>query len=94
MVDLSPAHLVIVERVLATQVPECEVRAFSSRVTWTAKDNSDWGLAIVGELPVHRRKLSRLEEAFEESRLPMLVDVIDSSTTGDHFEWPLGAKVL
>lgn len=77
MIDLSPAHLVIVERILAEHVPECEVRAFGSRATWNAKDYSDLDLAVVGEESLPRGAVARLKEAFEESRLPMRVDVVD-----------------
>ena len=84
-VDLSPAHLSIVERILAEHVPDCEVRAFGSRATWTAKDSSDLDLAIVGEDPLDLRTLGRLKEAFEESRLPMRVDVLDWHAVTDSF---------
>ena len=77
MIDLSPAHLAIVERILAKYVPECEVRGFGSRATWNAKDYSDLDLAVVGDAPLPSRTLANLKEAFEESRLPMRVDVID-----------------
>ena len=84
-VDLSPAHLAIVERILAEHVPECEVRAFGSRATWTAKDHSDLDLAVVGEGPLPRGILARVKEAFEESRLPMRVDVLDWHAISDGF---------
>ena len=76
-VDLSPPDLAIVERILAEHVPACEVRAFGSRATWNAKDYSDLDLAVVGEGPLSRGALARIKEAFEESRLPMRVDVVD-----------------
>ena len=76
-VDLSPAHRAIVERILKEHVQQCEVRAFGSRVAWTAKDFSDLDLAVVGVGPLDWRNLARLKEAFEESRLPMRVDVLD-----------------
>lgn len=85
MIDLNPAHLAIVERILAKHVPECEVRGFGSRVTWNAKDHSDLDLAVVGEGPLPRRTLALLKEAFEESRLPMRVDVIDWNAITDGF---------
>ena len=84
-VDLSHAHLAIVQRILAEHAPGCEVRAYGSRASWTARDYSDLDLAIVGDGPLHRRTLSRLKEAFEESRLPMRVDVIDWHATSDRF---------
>ena len=77
MIDLNPNHLATVERILAEHVPECEVRAFGSRATWTAKDYSDLDLAIVGAGPLGWRTFGRLKEAFEESDLPMRVDVLD-----------------
>ena len=80
LVDLSPPYLAIVEQILSEHVPDCEVRAFGSRATWTAKDYSDLDLAIVGDGPLDRRTLGRLKEAFEASTLPMQVDVLDWHT--------------
>ena len=85
MIDLNPAHLAIVERILADHVPGCEVRAFGSHATWSAKDYSDLDLAVVGEGPLPRGALARLKEAFEESRLPMRVDVVDWHAIADGF---------
>ena len=84
-VDLNPNHLGTVKAILAEHVPECEVRAFGSRATWTAKDYSDLDLAVVGEGPLHWRTLDRLKEAFEESDLPMRVDVLDWHAISDSF---------
>ena len=85
MIDLNPNHLATVERILAENVPECEARAFGSRATWTAKDYSDLDLAIVGAGPLDWRTLSRLKEAFEESDLPMRVDVLDWHDISESF---------
>ena len=85
LVDLSPAHFAIVESLLEDHVPDCEVRAFGSRATWTAKDYSDLDLAVVGDGSLDRHTLSRLKEAFEESILPMRVDVIDWHAIADSF---------
>ena len=85
MIDLNPNHLATVERILAEHVPECEVRAFGSRATWTAKDYSDIDLAIVGKGPLDWRTLGRLKEAFEESSLPMRVDVLDWHDISESF---------
>ena len=77
MIDLSPRNLEIVKRVLRDHVPGCEVRAFGSRATWTAKDYSDLDLALVGDSELGDDTLARLREAFEDSSLPMRVDVLD-----------------
>ena len=77
MIDLSPDHLQTVRQILAEHVPACEVRAFGSRVTRSAKAYSDLDLAVVGVTALDRSTLARLKEAFEDSDLPIQVDVLD-----------------
>ena len=84
-IDINPNYLATVERILAEHVPECEVRAFGSRATWTARDYSDLDLAVVGKGPLHWRTLGGLKEAFEESNLPMRVDVLDWHAISESF---------
>jgi predicted nucleotidyltransferase len=74
-----------VKRILAEHVPDCEVRAFGSRVTETAKRYSDLDLAVVGARALERDALRRLKEAFEESDLPFRVDVLDWHAIADSF---------
>ena len=52
MIDLNPHHLGTVKRILAEHVPDCEVRAFGSRATWTAWEYSDLDLAVVSPEPL------------------------------------------
>ena len=89
-IDLNPSYLATVERILAEHVPECEVRAFGSRATWTAKDYSDLDLAVVGKGPLDRITLGRLKESFEESNLPMRVDVLDWHSISESFQREIG----
>ena len=77
MIDLSPNHLRTVRQILAEHVPACEVRAFGSRVTQSAKKYSDLDLAVVGVTALDRNTLAPLKDAFEDSDLPILVDVLD-----------------
>ena len=85
LIDLNPNHLATVERILVEYVPECEVRAFGSRATWTAKDYSDLDLIVVGAEPLDWRTFGRLKEAFEESSLPVRVDVLDWHDISESF---------
>jgi len=85
MIDLPPPHLATIKRILAEQIPECEVRAFGSRVTGTAKDYSDLDLAIVGACALDADRLRLLKEAFEESDLPFRVDLLDWHTLSEKF---------
>ena len=92
MIDLTPKHLETIQHILAEHVPECEVRAFGSRVKWTAKDYSDLDLAVVGSEPLSRRQLRRLKEAFEESDVPIRVDVVDWQSLSDRFKQVIAAE--
>ena len=86
MIDLSPNHLKTVRQILAEHVPACEVRAFGSRVTQSAKEYSDLDLAVVGVTALDRHTLARLKEAFEESDLPIQVDVLDWQEISQSFK--------
>ena len=85
MIDLNPKHLETIQHILTVYIPECEVRAFGSRVQWTAKDYSDLDLAVIGSKPLSFRQLRQLAEAFEESYLPIRVDVVDWWSLPDGF---------
>ena len=86
MIDLDPKYLETVQHILTEHAPGCEVRAYGSRVKWTAKDYCDLDLAIIGSEPFSRRRLRQLKEAFEESDLPIRVDVLDWHAIPDGFK--------
>ncbi len=86
MIDLPPSQLETVKRILAQQVPQCEVRVFGSRINQTAKKWSDLDLAIVGSAKLDQHALYDLKEAFEESDLPICVDVLDWHTISSEFQ--------
>ena len=92
MIDLNPKHLETIQHILAVHIPECEVRAFGSRVKWAAKDYSDLDLAVVGKESLTLRQLRQLTEAFEESYLPIQVDVVDWQSLSDGFKKVISEK--
>lgn len=77
MFELSPEQLETVRRLLAEQVPGIEVRAFGSRVKGTAKKYSDLDLVVMGKEQLPQEVLFRLQDVFEESELPIRIDVLD-----------------
>jgi type I restriction enzyme S subunit len=91
-IDISPAQLETVKKILSRYVPECEVRAFGSRVTWTAKEFSDLDLAIMTDKPLDFAQIGALQEAFTESDLPFKVDLIDWATIGEGFRKIIDSK--
>src|SRR5208337_4713417 len=85
MIDLRPDLLAVVLTILKQQIPNDEVRAFGSRVSWTAKEHSDLDLVIRGQRRLTLKKLAAIKEAFEESELPIRVDVLDWQAISESF---------
>lgn len=85
LIDISPNDLTTVKNILDKYVPEYEIRAFGSRVTWTAKESSDLDLVVMTDKPLAIMRLADLKEAFSESDLPFKVDVVDWAATKEGF---------
>lgn len=86
MIDVSPYQFELIKDILKKHVSDCEVRAFGSRVTWTAKDYSDLDLAIVGKEKLSTRTIFSIKEAFQESDLSFRVDVLDWNAISKEFQ--------
>ena len=74
-----------VNRILKTYIPEYTVWAFGSRVTGTAKPYSDLDLAILTDQPLSMECMATIKDAFDESDLPIRVDVVDWAVTSASF---------
>ena len=85
MLDLSPAALATICAILSSHIPEREVWAFGSRVTGTAKPYSDLDLAILGEEAIPTRTYNLLIEAFQESDLPIRVEILEWASCSTSF---------
>ena len=85
-IDLEPRLLDQVRAILKEHVPECEVWAFGSRVGCGSKRFSDLDLAVVATTSLPTRRLALLANAFEESDLPIKVDVVDWQSTAPAFQ--------
>ena len=84
--QLCPEHLKMVSEVLAHWLPDAQVLAFSSRVSGTARKFSDLDSAIVSSTPLDWRLLGKVRDAFEDSDLPICVDVVDWSQADAGFK--------
>ena len=84
-IDVSPGDLETVQRILQEHVPELEVRAFGSRVSWTARETSDLDLALMTTQPLDLLCVAEMREAFDESDLPFRVDLVDWASTSKNF---------
>jgi predicted nucleotidyltransferase len=83
---MSPQELALVQEILASWLPHCEVRMFGSRARGNPKPYSDLDLVIMGETPTPLATLGQLQEAFASSDLPWRVDVVDWASTSPEFQ--------
>jgi len=86
MIDLSPAHTVLIKQILKKELPNHEVAVFGSRVNGMAKPYSDVDLVVISKEGLDKNKLWELREAFEESDLPFSVDVLDWNRLSKSFQ--------
>lgn len=92
MIDLDPKYLLIVNNILKAYVPECEVRAFGSRVTGRAKKYSDLDIVIIGKEAFDRKILYKLQDEFAESDLPFRVEILDWQVIPENFRRIINEK--
>ena len=85
MIDVPAQDLKIIKQILKKHVPDCEIRAFGSRVTGKAKAYSDLDLVTIGIKRIERKSMVLLKEAFENSKLNFRVDIVDWHTISKSF---------
>ena len=85
MIDLDKHYLAAITEILKRHVADCEVRAFGSRVSGGAERYSDLDLVVVGKERLNWRRLDALKDAFAQSDLPIMVDVLDWHAASEEF---------
>jgi len=86
MIDIDNLHLELIRHILSEIVPGCRVWAFGSRVSGKAQKYSDLDLVIVSENKTDWRIIERLKDAFSESDLPIIIDVVDFFSVSENFK--------
>jgi uncharacterized protein len=86
VLQLSPLHIEMVQRILHKHVPNGHVFAFGSRVNGRPARYSDLDLAVSLPQPLTLRTLRQLKDAFEDSDLPVCVDIVDWSEADERFK--------
>ena len=84
-IDVHPRDLDMVIGILARYIPDREVRVMGSRLTGGAKSFSDLDLVIMGREPLSLGARGDLRDAFDDSRLPFIVDLVEWATTSEAF---------
>lgn len=88
-----PSTLVeVVLEALNRHVPEREIRVMGSRAEGRGKPFSDLDLVVMGGEPLSLRALGQLRHAFDDSRLPFTVDIIEWASCSDAFRRVIAAR--
>ncbi|MCX7123151.1 MAG: nucleotidyltransferase domain-containing protein [Gammaproteobacteria bacterium] len=85
-IELSIDQWAIVKDILKKYVPDIQVCAFGSRAKWAAKPYSDLDLTLISADPLEVKQLGQLKYAFEESKLPFNVDLLEWRTAPESFK--------
>lgn len=85
--DLKPEDLLQVKIILKQWVPNMEIWAYGSRVNGHCHDASDLDLVVHNPGCPHQpiEHLAQLKQAFKDSDLPMIVDLMDWAYLPDSY---------
>ena len=86
MIKIDDQYLTIVKNIIKKHVPECEVKAFGSRVNGTPKIYSDLDLAIKNSKKIPIEKIIALKDDFDDSIIPFRIDIIDWNAISNEFK--------
>ncbi len=86
MIDLEAKQLQTVQQLLREYLPNYPVFAYGSRTQGRAKKFSDLDLMIRASTPPTMDQLGRAREAFENSDLPIMVDLVDWHSCSPTFQ--------
>jgi len=82
-IDMAPRHLEMVRAVLARHLPRKQVWAYGSRVKGAANKRSDLDCVVFG---AGDREVFDAREAFDESDIPFIVQVLSWEDIPAHFK--------
>jgi uncharacterized protein len=93
MINLSLDHMRIVQRILEEHLPNVPVFAFGSRAHGKAKKFSDLDLMLRADSKLEWTQIARAREAFEDSTLPIMVDLVDWHGCNPNFQAIIAAQL-
>jgi predicted nucleotidyltransferase len=85
MIDIEEKYLTEILRILDKYAPDCEIRAFGSRIEGRPGKYSDLDIALVGEGKIDWRRIEALKDVLAASDLPFIIDVIDWHAISNEF---------
>lgn len=90
-IDLTADQHRLLLELIECHLPDTDIWAYGSRVTWNSRPQSDLDLVVFSG-PEQTGQVSDLREAFEESRLPFRVDVLVWDDLPESFQREIDAR--
>jgi type I restriction enzyme, S subunit len=85
--DVTPKEFIIIQDILKEYLNNnCKIWVFGSRAKSSSLFNSDLDLALEYKDKIDFKLLSKIKIAFEDSRLPYRVDVVDINSVKPYFK--------
>jgi predicted nucleotidyltransferase len=95
MLDLTPEQISTVRLITAEYLaPSTEIYAFGSRTNGKARQYSDLDLLIKSDNAIPYQTLTELENAFSESDLPFMIDIIDWQQISEEFRTAISKELV
>ena len=91
-IDLPSTVVDVVLDARNRHLPDREIRVMGSRAEGRGKLFSDLDLVVMGSEPLGLRALGQLRDAFDDSRLPFTVDIIEWASCSDGFRRVIAAR--
>lgn len=94
MVD--PKTREFIRTTIRTYLPDlgCRVFIFGSRAFDHHHPYSDIDIGIKGDRPIEREAIMKIQESFDESSLPMRIDIVDFSRVSPDFSRIAGRSIV
>lgn len=91
MLNLNPKYADMIKKILQQHIPNATVWAYGSRVKNQSHEGSDLDLVIrYGD--VSPQQLSTVREAFSDSNIPILIDLLDWKNIPEPFQVEIEKK--
>lgn len=84
MINLEPHYLMLTKNILSQHIPHKTVWVYGSRIKGSSHEGSDLDLVVMEPLTTSER--TSLIEAFSDSALPILVDILDWKSLPESFK--------
>lgn len=86
MINLEDQYFTVLKDIIRSYIPDSKVILYGSRTKNKCKIYSDIDIAVIGKNKLDEKLKRDMVEAFDESKLPYRVDIVDWFDLDDDFK--------